>query len=101
LRLPKDFGSVVPSGSYPWHFTARFWQAGRSKVSDDFPAHIAFVRAWGIYLMRNCAVSENDARRCTLERYLKKRCQAGENDPEELASAGLSYLRRLDVLCDN
>jgi hypothetical protein len=66
------------------------------KDSNEFPAHIAFVRAWGIYLMKNCAVNENDARRCALERYLKQRCQAGENDPDELTSAGLTYLKRLD-----
>src|SRR3954470_22283747 len=50
------------------------------RVGDEFPAHIAFVRVWGIYLTRNEAISENDARRCSLERYLRKRCQAGESD---------------------
>lgn len=69
-------------------------------MGNEFPAHIAFVRAWGIYLTRNEAVSENDARRCTLERYLKRRCRAGESDPQELTSLGLCYLERLDLLSD-
>ena len=67
-------------------------------MNDEFPAHIAFVRAWGTYLAINLTVSENDARRFALERYLKKRCQAGQRDPDALTTAGLSYLRRHDVL---
>jgi hypothetical protein len=69
-------------------------------VADESAARKAFVRAWGIYLAKNETVSENDARRCTLERYLKRRCQAGESDPDELTSAGLWYLTRIDALTD-
>jgi hypothetical protein len=72
--------------------------SGANKVNDEFPAHIAFVRAWGNYLIMNLTVSENDARRFTLERYLKQQCQAGQSDPDALTAAGLSYLRRHDVL---
>jgi len=40
-------------------------------------------------------MSTADQRRCSLERYLSGKWQAGESDPEELTCCGLSYLARL------
>ena len=59
---------------------------------------LALNTAWSIYMVRNSSVHADDARRCTLERYLALRLQAGETEPEELAVDGLAYLRKLDHL---
>jgi hypothetical protein len=40
-------------------------------------------------------VEAGDYRRCSLERYLNGKWQAGESDPEELTCHGQSYLARL------
>jgi hypothetical protein len=54
--------------------------------------------AWSVYIVNNSGIHAADARRCTLERYLALRLQAGETEPEELAVDGLAYLRKLDHL---
>ena len=59
---------------------------------------LALNTAWSIYIVNNSSVHAGDSRRCTLERYLALRLQAGETEPEELAVDGLAYLRKLDHL---
>jgi hypothetical protein len=76
-----------------------FQKAERSeRMADDKTANVAFERAWSVYLLINNDVNENDERRSTLERYIRKHCEAGENDPETLTVGGLAYLRKLDQL---
>jgi hypothetical protein len=41
------------------------------------------------------AVYVADNRRCLLERHLQGRCEAREEEVDELASFGLAYLARL------
>jgi len=43
-------------------------------------------------------VSEDDDRHTTLHRYVSNLCEAGENNPDALLTAGLLYLRKLDEL---
>jgi len=50
-----------------------------SKVDDKFPPRLAVDRAWTIYLAAHANVDAADHRRCTLERYLRDRWNAGEN----------------------
>ena len=69
-------------------------------MADQDMADLAFLRAWSIYLMINKHVHHNDERRSTLERFLRKRCEAGEGDLEALTVEGLTYLRKLDELGD-
>ncbi|WP_029586401.1 hypothetical protein [Bradyrhizobium sp. URHD0069] len=57
---------------------------------------LAVDTAWRVYLVTRGDVHSNDARRCTLEKYLEHRVQAGETDVDDLATDGLAYLRRLD-----
>ena len=61
-------------------------------------ANLAFERAWSVYLLINSDVDENDERRATLERFIRKNCEAGESDPETLTVGGLCYLKKLDEL---
>ena len=62
---------------------------------DDETLRVAVDRAWTVYLATRSDVDAADQRRCTLERYLNEKWQAGESDPEELTCYGLSYLARL------
>jgi hypothetical protein len=66
-----------------------------SEMGDEFPLKIAVDRAWTVHLATHNDVEPGDYRRCTLERYLNGKWQAGESDPEELTCYGLSYLARL------
>jgi hypothetical protein len=66
------------------------------RMTDQDVAGIAFARAWSVYLMINKEIDANDERRATLERFIVKRCQAGENDPQALTVEGLAYLKKLD-----
>jgi hypothetical protein len=68
----------------------------RKPMADQSAANIAFERAWNVYLLINNDVDENDERRTTLERFIRKNCEAGENDPETLSDGGLTHLKRLD-----
>jgi hypothetical protein len=65
-------------------------------LNDEIPPRLAVDRAWTIYLAAHADVDAADHRRCTLERYLRDRWNAGENDPEELTCLGLSFLWRLE-----
>ena len=56
----------------------------------------AVDRAWTVYLATH-NVDAADPRRCSLERYLSGKWQAGESDPEELTCHGLAYLDRLGL----
>jgi hypothetical protein len=70
-------------------------------MADQDTAGIASARAWSVYLMINKDVDANDERRATLERFIRKRCQEGENDPQGLTVEGLAYLKRVDELEDD
>ncbi len=59
-------------------------------------ASAAFVRAWGAYRLINQGIHENDERRASLERFIRQRRQAGIDDVEMLAVAGLKFLKQLD-----
>jgi hypothetical protein len=59
-------------------------------------AGVAFARAWSVYLLINTRVDVNDERRATLERFIRKRCEAGTRDTELLVVEGLRHLKKLD-----
>jgi hypothetical protein len=61
-------------------------------------AEAAFVRAWGVYLLIHSGMDENDARRASLQRFIRHRCEAGQTDAELLAVEGLKYLKGLERL---
>jgi hypothetical protein len=71
---------------------------GRKPMAQQSTANLAFERAWSVYLLINSDVNENDERRSVLERFIRKNCEAGENDPETLTVGGLTYLKKLDEL---
>jgi hypothetical protein len=64
-------------------------------MDDDSPLKTAVQRTWNLHLATHDDVDAADPRRCSLERYLSGKWQAGESDPEELTCCGLSYLARL------
>jgi hypothetical protein len=66
-----------------------------SDMSDDYPLKTAVDRAWTVHIATHNDVDAADQRRCSLERYLAGKWQAGESDPEELTCHGLSYLARV------
>ena len=57
---------------------------------DEFPLKIAVDRAWTVHLATHDDIEAADYRRCSLERYLSGKRQAGESDPDELTCHGLS-----------
>ncbi len=65
-------------------------------MADQDKASLAFKRAWSVYLLINRDVDENDERRATLDRFIRKRCEEGESDTETLTVEGLTYLKQLD-----
>lgn len=65
-------------------------------MADPDAASAAFAWAWGAYRMINSDVHENDRRRASLERFIRQRHEAGVDDPETLAVAGLKFLKHLD-----
>jgi len=71
---------------------AAFLESG---MNDEFPLKVAIDRAWTVHLATHKDIDASDPRRCSLERYLGERWQAGESDPDELTCYGLSYLARL------
>jgi hypothetical protein len=80
-------------------FLPSFHGEGRRKpMADQSAANLAFERAWSVYLLINSGVNENDERRTALERFIRKKCEAGESDPETLTVGGLTYLKRLDEI---
>jgi hypothetical protein len=68
----------------------------RKRMADPDVAGVAFERAWKVYSLINKGVHENDERRATLDRFIRKRCDAGVTDAELLVVEGLKYLKRLD-----
>ncbi len=60
-------------------------------------ARIALARAWSVYRLINASVDESDARRATLERFIRQRCEAGDRDTELLVVNSLKYLKKLDA----
>jgi len=67
----------------------------RVQNGDEFPLRFAVDQAWTVHLSAHKDVNAADSRRCSLERYLRGKWQAGESDPDELTCYGLSYLARL------
>ena len=65
-------------------------------MADPDVASAAFVRAWGAYRLINHGVRENDERGASLERFIRQRHQAGVEDVEMLAVAGLKFLKQVD-----
>jgi hypothetical protein len=63
---------------------------------DPDIVEIACARAWGVYLLINRGIEENDARRDKLKRFIFGRWEAGANETEFLAVEGLKYLKKLD-----
>jgi len=65
-------------------------------MADPDIVEIACARAWGVYLLINRGIEENDARRDKLKRFIFGRWEAGANETEFLAVEGLKYLKKLD-----
>jgi len=61
-------------------------------------AEAAFVRAWGVYVLIHSGLDENDARKASLQRFIRRRGEAGQTDTELLAVEGLKYLKSLEGL---
>ena len=69
--------------------------SGVQEWMTSFRLRVAVDQAWTVHLATHTDVDAADPRRCSLERYLSERWEAGESDPEELTCYGLSYLARL------
>ncbi len=65
-------------------------------MPDPDVASAALVRAWSAYRLINQGVDEHDERRASLERFIRQRREAGLDDPEMLAVAGLKFLKQMD-----
>jgi hypothetical protein len=70
-------------------------------MTDDGAAEqdiaiLAFERAWRVYRLMHGNIDEHDERRATLERFIRKRCEAGAADAEHVVVEALTYLKRLD-----
>jgi hypothetical protein len=65
-------------------------------MADPDIVEIACARAWGVYLLINRGIAENDSRRDYLKHFIRKRWEAGGNETEYLAVEGLKYLKQLD-----
>src|SRR5689334_16590704 len=74
---------------------------GESWMNSPDIAEAAFARAWGVYLLIHSGIDENDARRESLQRFIRQRCEAGETDTELLAVEGLKYLKGLEGLSED
>jgi hypothetical protein len=59
-------------------------------------AALAFERAWRVYRLINSEIDEHDERRATLDRFIRKRCEAGAADAELVVVEALKYLKQLD-----
>ncbi|MGY2901080.1 hypothetical protein [Bradyrhizobium sp. URHC0002] len=62
---------------------------------DTVTLRTAVETAWSIFSATHDGVDVADSRRCLLERHLQGRCEAREEEVDELASFGLAYLARL------
>jgi hypothetical protein len=58
---------------------------------------LATQQAWSIFLSQDSKIAPEDELRCTLERFVHGRWQAGETDLHELTCLGVSFLSRLHV----
>ena len=65
-------------------------------MADPDVADAVLARVWNVYRLINRGVDENDERRATLGRFLRKRCDAGVTDVESLAVEDLKFLKRLE-----
>jgi hypothetical protein len=65
-------------------------------MADPDIVEIACARAWGVYLMINRGIDENDARQEKLRIFIRKRWEAGDSETELMAVEGLRYLKKLD-----
>ena len=65
-------------------------------MADPDIVETACARAWSVYLMINRGLDENDARRASLKRFIRKRWEAGNSETEFLAVEGLKYLKSLE-----
>ena len=65
-------------------------------MADPDIVEIACARAWGVYLLINRGIAENDARRAKLKHFIQQRWEAGDNETELLTVEGLKYLKQLD-----
>jgi hypothetical protein len=65
-------------------------------MADPDIASVAFERAWKVYLLINKDVHEYDQRRATLNRFIRRQCDAGATDTERLVVEALKYMKRLD-----
>jgi hypothetical protein len=65
-------------------------------MPDPDIVEIACAWAWGVYLLINRGIDENDTRRDKMRRFIRSRWEAGDNEAEFLAVEGLKYLKRLD-----
>lgn len=65
-------------------------------MADPDIVETACSRAWSVYLLINTGIDANDARRASLERFIRQRFQAGDHETEFLVVEGLKYLKRLD-----
>jgi hypothetical protein len=50
-------------------------------MADSDMAIIAVARAWGVYLLINKTIGENDERRATLERFIQSNVTAAHLTP--------------------
>ena len=62
---------------------------------DTVTLRTAVETAWSIFCATHDGVDVADSRRSLLERHLQGRCEAREEEVDELASFGLAYLARL------
>jgi hypothetical protein len=69
-----------------------------SRMDSPDIAETAFARAWSVYLLIHSGIDENDARRSSLQRFIRQRCKEGETDAELLAVEGLKFLKGLEGL---
>jgi hypothetical protein len=62
---------------------------------DTVTLQTAVETTWSIFCATHDGVDVADSRRCLLERHLQGRCEAREEEVDELASFGLAHLARL------
>jgi hypothetical protein len=66
-------------------------------MTNSRAAELACAVAWHTYLCIQKDVKQDDNRRVLLQGYVSHLCEAGEQDPDTLQTAGLVYLKRLDM----
>jgi hypothetical protein len=66
------------------------------KANDQDIAILAFERAWRVYRLIHSNIDEHSEKRATLDRFIRKRCEAGATDAELVVVEALKYLKQLD-----